>query len=40
LKPCLQAPDAFSETFYVGLLFCLAVVVSLVLAAAVAACST
>jgi hypothetical protein len=33
----LQAPAGFAATFYVGLLFCLAVVVSLVLAAAVAA---
>ncbi len=33
----LQAPEAFDATFYVGFLFCCAVVVSLVLAAAIAA---
>jgi exosortase/archaeosortase len=33
----LQAPEGFAATFYIGLLFCLAVVVCLVLAAAVAA---
>jgi predicted transporter len=32
----LQAPDGFAATFYIGLLFCLAVVACLVLAAAVA----
>jgi hypothetical protein len=33
----LQAPEAFESTFYVGFLFCLAVVACLVLAAAIAA---
>ena len=33
----LEAPDSFESTFYLGFLFCCAVVVSLVLAAAVAA---
>jgi predicted transporter len=33
----LQAPEAFEATFYVGFLFCLAVVACLVLAAAIAA---
>jgi hypothetical protein len=33
----LQAPEGFADTFYIGLLFCLAVPAALVLAAAVAA---
>jgi predicted transporter len=35
----LQAPQAFAATFYVGLLFCLAVAACLLLAAAVASTS-
>ena len=35
----LQAPDGFAATFYVGLLFCLAVVACLLLIAAVATTS-